>query len=241
MDRGRTCCYNCAIMENNAHSSENVIEFIELQVLTGKLTVGDRLPAERELAHTLGVSRTAVREGIRLLEVTGIVEARQGSGNYITRHFDRTLEHVLTMMYALEGLDCGQIREFLYAVERQALVQAVRNDNREDRLELQQHLEGLLHGKTEEEQSACDHRLHSCLVRMSGNRMVIANYTALDRIISQCICEARKTIRDELPGEFLSFQNVHRRLVDAVLQGDLEAAKAALDEHYRYITRNIKT
>ncbi|MBQ1900377.1 MAG: ABC transporter permease, partial [Erysipelotrichaceae bacterium] len=46
----------------------------------------------------------ALGEGIRLLEVIGIVESRQGSGNYITTHFDQTLEQVLTMMYALDDL-----------------------------------------------------------------------------------------------------------------------------------------
>ena len=91
-------------MKENEKASEKVIEYIETRILAGIFKADDRLPAERELARILNVSRTAVREGIRLLEVIGIVESRQGSGNYITTHFDQTLEQVLTMMYTLDEL-----------------------------------------------------------------------------------------------------------------------------------------
>ena len=111
---------------------------------------------------------TAVREGVRLLETIGIVESRQGSGNYITRHFDKTLEQVLTMMYALDNLSYSQIQEFRYAVERQALTLAVQSSDMRARRELQKHLDGMLHGRTEEEQTESDRLLHLTLVQMSG-------------------------------------------------------------------------
>jgi GntR family transcriptional regulator, transcriptional repressor for pyruvate dehydrogenase complex len=44
---------------------------------------GDRLPAERELAQQLGVSRPALREGIRRLRSGGVLESRRGSGTYV--------------------------------------------------------------------------------------------------------------------------------------------------------------
>ena len=63
-------------MKENEKASEKVIEYIETRILAGIFKADDRLPAERELARILNVSRTAVREGIRLLEVIGIVESR---------------------------------------------------------------------------------------------------------------------------------------------------------------------
>lgn len=228
-------------MEQIEKTSEKVIEYVELRILAGKLKVDDRLPAERELAQMLGVSRTAVREGIRLLEVMGIVESRQGSGNYIARHFDLTLEQVLTMMYALEEMSYEQIREFRYAVERQALVLAVQNADEESKKLLRKYLDGLLYGETEEEQSESDRMLHRCLVQMSGNRLVIANYLALNRIIDRFIGDVRKKIRDQSDEDFADFQQVHRKLAEAVIRGDLEAGKEALDEHFVYITRDIDT
>jgi GntR family transcriptional repressor for pyruvate dehydrogenase complex len=54
-------------------------------LVQGKFKVGDRLPAERELASEYGVSRPAVREAMIALEVQGFVEVRIGSGAYVVR------------------------------------------------------------------------------------------------------------------------------------------------------------
>lgn len=57
-----------------------VLHWIEDQLSGGQLAVGGRLPAERSLAEQLGVSRTSVREAIRILEAMGVVRAGVGSG-----------------------------------------------------------------------------------------------------------------------------------------------------------------
>ena len=228
-------------MKTTDKASDKVIEYVETLVLAGKLKVDDRLPAERELAQFLNVSRTAVREGIRLLEVIGIVESRQGSGNYISRNFDETLEQVLTMMYALDEMGYDEIREFRYAVERQALVLAVHNADENGKKELKKCLDGILNDATEAVQIESDRMLHYTLVRMSRNRLVIANYVALDRVINRFIRDVRKKIRDQGSEEFKEFQDVHRELVQAVLDGNLEMGKQALDKHFVYLRNDYDT
>ena len=57
-----------------------VLQWIENQLSAGELTLGGRLPAERMLAEQLEVSRTSVREAIRILEAMGVVRAGVGSG-----------------------------------------------------------------------------------------------------------------------------------------------------------------
>ena len=213
----------------------------ELRYLDSVLDEVSRAESERELAQILNVSRTAVREGIRLLEVMGVVESRQGSGNYISGHFDQTLEQVLTIMYALDDLRYDEIREFRYAVERQALVLAVRNADKKGRQALQEHLNGMLHAETEEEQAECDRMLHLTLVEMSANRLVIANYAALTRTINRFIHDVRRQIRDQSPADFEAFQACHRQLVEAVVTGNLELGKEALDRHFTYIAQDIDT
>ena len=53
-------------------------------IASGEFAVGSRLPAERELAASLGVSRTSVREAIISLEMSGLVEVRVGTGIFVT-------------------------------------------------------------------------------------------------------------------------------------------------------------
>ena len=106
---------------------EKVIDYIESNILDGHFEVGDKLPSERELSQMLSVSRNSVREGIRILEVIGVISSQHGIGNYIADHFDKTLVQVMTMMYALEKMTYNEIREFRYAVEFQAVVLAMDN------------------------------------------------------------------------------------------------------------------
>jgi DNA-binding FadR family transcriptional regulator len=64
---------------------QQVAERVRRQIETGILTAGDRLPAEKDLAQQLGVSRPTVREALIALEIAGFVEIRTGSGTYICR------------------------------------------------------------------------------------------------------------------------------------------------------------
>ncbi|QCB92579.1 FadR/GntR family transcriptional regulator [Cellulomonas shaoxiangyii] len=64
--------------------TQGVVEDIQRLILDGGLRPGDRLPAEKELAVELGVSRGSLREGVRALVVLGILEARHGDGTYVT-------------------------------------------------------------------------------------------------------------------------------------------------------------
>ena len=95
-------------------------------------------------------------------------------------------------------------------MERQALTLAVNNSNENERLALKKHLDGFLNGLSEEEQIENDRLLHLQLVRMSGNRLVIANYTALTRIIDRSIRDMRRKIHTESPIRFGQYQDVHR-------------------------------
>jgi DNA-binding FadR family transcriptional regulator len=64
---------------------KKVVRQLILDLRSGKYAIGDRLPGERELAITHGVSRPAVREAVLALEVRGLVEVRIGSGTYVVR------------------------------------------------------------------------------------------------------------------------------------------------------------
>jgi DNA-binding FadR family transcriptional regulator len=60
-----------------------IADQLRLLITEGEFAVGSRLPAERELASQLGVSRPSVREALIALEVEGVIEVRTGSGIYV--------------------------------------------------------------------------------------------------------------------------------------------------------------
>lgn len=62
---------------------EHVLGRLEDMIASGSWAVGGRLPAERQLAETLGASRNTLRGALRILEARGMVDIRQGSGCYL--------------------------------------------------------------------------------------------------------------------------------------------------------------
>ncbi len=107
-----------ALPDSSERYYEYVIDQIKAMIMRGDLKCGDRLPSERELALRFNVSRVPIREAIKILEYTGVLDCSQGSGTYVknlpaeelltktstssvvTRH---TVEQFLAVRIELEG------------------------------------------------------------------------------------------------------------------------------------------
>jgi len=76
---------------------------------------------------------------------------------------------------------------------------------------------------------------------VSGNRLVIANYLALNRVINRFIRDVRRRIQEESQEDYEKFQDVHRKLVESVLEGNCEMGRNALEEHFVFITKDFDT
>jgi GntR family transcriptional repressor for pyruvate dehydrogenase complex len=74
-----------APVEPGPRLSERVSERLLAMMSSGELTEGSRLPPERALAETLGVSRTVIREALSALQLAGLIERRPGAGTVIKR------------------------------------------------------------------------------------------------------------------------------------------------------------
>ena len=88
-----------------------VIEKVKTMILSGELKPGEKLPPEREFAEKLEVSRNSVREAIRIMDMMGIVSSQQGSGNYVTCEFQKSITETMAMMFAMDQIDYIQISQ----------------------------------------------------------------------------------------------------------------------------------
>lgn len=59
-----------------------VFDYFSEQILSGELKINDKILPEREIAEKLDVSRNSIREVMHMLEINGLLDCRQGSGNY---------------------------------------------------------------------------------------------------------------------------------------------------------------
>lgn len=74
-----------AIVPPEKKPYQEIGDDLRAQIVQGRYPVGSRLPPERHIAETYGVSRTIVREALLMLELQGTVDIRQGSGVYVMR------------------------------------------------------------------------------------------------------------------------------------------------------------
>lgn len=101
-------------------SSEQIVDYILEQLSEKKLVPGDRLPNERELSESLGVSRVPLREAICALSLLGIVRSRQGSGSYIEHYKPEMLAKAMYMYSLLDSISMDELFEMRAFVEAEA-------------------------------------------------------------------------------------------------------------------------
>jgi GntR family transcriptional repressor for pyruvate dehydrogenase complex len=95
-------------------TSDDIVEQIRDAVLSGQLHDGDRLPNERELCGRFAVSRSTLREGLRVLEALGMVEIRPGSagGIFVSQPNGEHLGRALDALLRFRKATAGELAEF---------------------------------------------------------------------------------------------------------------------------------
>jgi GntR family transcriptional repressor for pyruvate dehydrogenase complex len=90
--------------------SEEIIESLRRDIIIGRLPQGSRLPSERKLAESFGVSQPTMREALRALEILGLVEVRHGSGTYIGTRAKSALASALLTVMQLEDVGVIEVQ-----------------------------------------------------------------------------------------------------------------------------------
>ena len=103
-----------------------ILDQITDNIQSGRLKAGDALPAERTMAETMGVSRPAVREALRALELLGIIKPVPGGGNYIADDLGSWLIGPLSILFKLNNGYIRQNQQLREALERESANLAAR-------------------------------------------------------------------------------------------------------------------
>lgn len=191
-------------------------------ITDGSWPVGTRVPPEHDLVAQLGVSRNTVREALRGLVHTGLLEARVGDGTYViaTSELRSALVRRSSTSTAEEVLE---LREML---EEHAAALAARRADTTDIAELRSLLAEATGARTAMERVAeLDRRFHHAVARIGGNGLLFDLHEHLGAAVSEVLSglDADQHIADE-------HAEVHQRLVDRIEAHDEAGARlAALD------------
>jgi GntR family transcriptional regulator, transcriptional repressor for pyruvate dehydrogenase complex len=219
---------------------EHILGELEATISSGALAAGDRLPPERELAARHGVSRTSVREAIRVLEAMGIVSVRRGAehGVVLLQEPGNAFAPVLRLLVALRHVSLDAAIEFRVMVEAGAARSLAAAGALEPGLgELLDRMEAP--GVRQPEFHELDATFHVRLVRTAGNALLNLVEDAVDGVLRKIITDLAlvawdwQAVRPRLIEE-------HRAIHDALTAGDGERAAALVTDHIRYWGHRVK-
>ncbi|MFE9243982.1 FadR/GntR family transcriptional regulator [Nocardiopsis sp. NPDC006938] len=215
--------------------AQRAVERIKEMIADGEVGPGQRLPTERELSARLGVSRGSVREAIRSLTTLGVLSVRHGAGVYVTALRPADLLEAFSVLAEVSRdetlLEVLQVRRMIEPAAT-ALAAARATPEELDRIGglLDRMEEG---GRTTADHGADDLGFHRAVVACAGNATLSAVHAGLSsRTFNERVWAG---LADEGLTDTL-FQD-HRRVHEALLARDPEAAGAAAVAHVLRVER----
>src|ERR1700735_1204544 len=205
---------------------EEAAKQIERLILK-KLKPGAKLPSERELAETLQVSRSSIRDAIRGLELLGLVEPRQGAGTIVReRSTDSVANPFASALKRRQNL-VTELLDFRKMLEPPLAARAAANASVDEISEMEEILQRQEKTQGQGDPAiAEDAEFHYSIALASGNSVVL-------KVIDTLMDLLRDTREQSLQVEGRAQKSLagHRRILAAIKRHDAEAAKSAMRRH----------
>ncbi|CAM5558930.1 FadR/GntR family transcriptional regulator [Streptomyces fumanus] len=208
--------------------TQHAIDRITAMIAQGLLEPGQKLPTERDLAAQLGISRSSMREAVRALTVLGVLEARHGSGIYVTRLEAGDLLETFGVVADLSrGPRLVELLEVRRVLESTATALAAARITPQALAGVERHLSAMEATDDLEEILAHDLAFHREIVAAAGNTAMAA---ILDGLSSRTF-RARVWRGYQEQGAVERTRREHAAIHRALAARDPEAARAAAAAH----------
>ena len=213
---------------------ELVIDQIKQMIYHKHLVKGDKLPSERELSSKLGVSRTAVREALRALEMLGLIVSHHGEGTFVASAFpEEKLFEPLSLIFMLEDnpTELGEVRSML---EIQCAGLAAERIKPDECCLLAECVEDFQNSQEGPYLAEVDKKFHTLIARASHNTLLYYLYSSIHEVVSHHIVNMRYLIIADLSNsEVLARQ--HAAIYEGIAAGNVQKARAAMMEHMEFV------
>ena len=223
--------------KKHKRSADIVIETIEADMEAGILKEGDKLPAERELADTLGVSRTSVRDAFLKLELDGIIDIKHGKGSFVKA--GEPVPHILETTLDTEDHLLYEMLEFRAVLEVEAARLAAQRATSNDLQKIQAALERMAEATTAIEAGIeADVDFHMSIVEASHNSVFIHLMQTMQNHMKDTIRTTRRH-RFSHPHRYEDTFEEHRDIYLAIASKDETRAEDLMMTHIVRIRREL--
>jgi len=211
---------------------EQIVQQVEDSIRKGQLKPGDQLPAERDLAQSFGVSRTAVREAVKTLRERGLVEAYSGRGTFVTNGSSHGIRQSLDLMIRVSQQEGSvHLAELRQVLEPEIAALAAARIEEQLLLTMREAVTAMdrsLHDPDAYIEADLD--FHLALAEAVGNPLILS---LLDSIVV-LLREQRSRIFS-VDGGPERGQYHHKKILQAIEQRDPDAARDTMRAHLEQV------
>lgn len=213
----------------SATLSEKVVASITRAIVDGSLVPGQRLLSERELGEQFGVSRTVIREAVRSLVASGLVEARSGRGLQVAEAGPEAVSRAMSMFLQRSAvIDYPRVNEVRSALEIDMAGYAAERATPEDvaRLrELTDELAAVRDGEVERA-AQLDVAFHRTLAQATQNELFVVLLDAVGEVLLEI---RRRSFAS--PGMRRYAVEAHTEILERIATGEPDEARDAMRRH----------
>jgi GntR family transcriptional regulator, transcriptional repressor for pyruvate dehydrogenase complex len=217
-------------------ATELVVQKVRALIDRGELQRGDRLPAERQLAQLLGVSRPSLRAGLKTLAAMGVVQTRHGAGTFIAAGPPVLTSEPLSFLAALHGFTRAQMFEARLVLEVTVAGLAAERARRapEHLIAISDETTGMF-ASLDNPDAFLDHdiRFHQAVAAASGNPILSSLVEMVSALFRQVRRETIGRARD-----LKEAADEHRAIYQAIRAYDPERARKAMHAHLQRAERS---
>ena len=219
-----------------------IVTQIEEMIVTGVLKEGTRLPPERELAATMGVSRPKVREALKILEDDGLIKIRHGEGTFVADLIGAAMSPALIRLYSKHKMAIQDYLEFRREQEIFAAGLAAERATSDDRDIIARCLQDLEQTQDDEDPKAsmeADVTFHQAVVDASHNSLLLHTMRSIYALMRSHVFYNRDFLRS-MDGTGEALLDQHRAIAHAILSADPDRASEAAAAHIEYVATSFQ-
>lgn len=220
-----------------------VAERIEQLIVDGVLKAGQPLPSERRLVEKLGVSRTALREGLKHLRARGIIETSHGRGSYVASLTGRTENSPLMYLLGSQPRTLYDLFEVRVLLEAESARLAALRGTKADYMLITRRYEEMVEAHGAEtspaEHARLDHAFHLAICEASHNPVLVHTLGSLNDLLLSSVFASVNNLYHREPHK-RGIDRQHARLYNAVIGRLPEQARKAASDHINSVCAALR-
>jgi len=221
--------YSFTPVKRNDKLSNQVADYLQQSILSKSLKPGERLPTERELGDQFQVSRTVIREAIRILEARGLLDTQSGSGTYVKALQGEDVVNSLSLYLSSQdqSFSLDAIMEVRRVLELQVVKLAAERAREEDIRKMEEILNHMYRTKADiDEFSEWDLKFHLALAEACKNDLFKIMIEPLGEALFNLIRAG-----SSMPGAIEDACQYHLEIMEAIKRRDAMRAEEVMRTH----------